>query len=128
MGRHIGGVIGIHNVYNGIEDILLTIAKDVDDYTPTGGSAHQDILDQMAAEIASTRPAMLDRALYDGLFELKGFRHLVRHRYGIDLKPEKVIENLELLRTVFPAFVDAVTRLEQVLSEDISGDSGNAAS
>ena len=26
---------GIHNVYNGIEDILLSIAKDIDDYVPT---------------------------------------------------------------------------------------------
>lgn len=109
---------GIHNVYNGIEDILLSIANDIDDYVPTGGSAHQDILDQMAADIAGTRPALLDLTLYDGLFELKGFRHLVRHKYGIDLKPEKVIANFELLKTVFPGVVDAVTRLERAMRED----------
>lgn len=111
---------GIHNIYNGIEDALLNIAKDVDDYVPTGGSAHQDILDQMAAEIAGIRPALLDAALYDALFELKGFRHLVRHKYGIDLKPERVIENLTRLRMVFPAFLEAIARLEALLSSDES--------
>ncbi|SIR15937.1 hypothetical protein SAMN05880582_10766 [Rhizobium sp. RU20A] len=109
---------GIHNVYNGIEDALLSIAKDVDAYVPTGGSAHQDILDQMAADIAGIRPALLDAELYDALFDLKGFRHLVRHKYGIDLKPEKVIENLLRLRTVFPAFMSAVAQLEATLSAD----------
>ncbi len=51
---------GIHTVYNGIKDILLSLARDIDDAVPTGPSAHQDVLDQMAAEIAGTRPALLD--------------------------------------------------------------------
>lgn len=106
---------GIHNVYNGIEDILLAIAKDVDDYVPTGASAHQDILDQMAAEIAGTRPALLGTELYNALFEIKGFRHLVRHKYGFDLKPDRVAANMELLKSAFPAFIDAVARLETAM-------------
>ncbi len=116
---------GIHNVYNGIEDILLSIARDVDDYVPTGGSAHQDILDQMAAEITGTRPALLDLELYDALFELKGFRHLVRHKYGFDLKPDKVATNLELLKSAFPAFIDAVIRLERAMTSGDDQDGGN---
>lgn len=109
---------GIHNVYYGMEDILLSIARDVDDSVPTGYSAHQDVLDQMAAEIAGTRPALLDLDLYDALLELKGFRHLVRHKYGFDLKPDKVVANLELLKSTFPAFVDAVIRLEKKMKDD----------
>ncbi|TCR91791.1 hypothetical protein [Rhizobium sp. BK376] len=108
---------GVHNVYNGIEDILLSIARDVDDSVPAGPSAHQDVLDQMAAQVAGTRPALLDTGLYEALVELKGFRHLVRHRYGFDLKPEKVIENLDLLQKVFPAFIEAVVELEKIMRE-----------
>lgn len=89
---------GIHNVYNGIEDILLSLARDVDDDVPTGPAAHQAVLDQMASDIAGTRPALLDGKLYETLTELKGFRHLVRHRYGLELHPDKVIENLSTLR------------------------------
>lgn len=109
---------GIHNVYNGIEDILLGLARDIDDDVPTGSSAHQDVLDQMASEVAGTRPPLIDLDLYEALTELKAFRHLVRHRYGFDLKPDKVIENLELVRRVFPAFVAAITALEAAMKED----------
>lgn len=115
---------GIHNVYNGIEDILLSVARDVDDAVPTGASAHQGVLDQMAADVAGTRPALLDRGLYEALTELKGFRDLVRHRYGFDLKPNKVIENLKLLQTVFPAVIAAVTELERTLREGDDHESG----
>ncbi|OLP62638.1 hypothetical protein BJF93_12505 [Xaviernesmea oryzae] len=110
---------GIHNVYNGIEDILLSIARDVDDYVPTGGSAHQDILDQMAAAINGRRPALLNLSLYDHLFELKAFRHLVRHKYGFDLKPEKVAANFDLINAIFPEFIDAVVSLEKAMLEEI---------
>jgi uncharacterized protein YutE (UPF0331/DUF86 family) len=119
---------GIHNVYNGIEDILLSIARDVDDSVPTGPSAHQDVLDQMAAEVAGTRPALLDLDLHEALTELNGFRHLVRHRYSFDLKPDKVIENLKLLQNVFPAFIAAVTELERTMREGDDHDGGDGVS
>src|SRR3546814_9943954 len=85
--------LGIHNVYNGVEDVLLSLANDVDGLVPSGPTMHQDVLDQMSAEVAGTRPAVLDAELYQSLSELKGFRHLVRHRYGFNLKPEQVKEN-----------------------------------
>jgi uncharacterized protein YutE (UPF0331/DUF86 family) len=113
---------GIHNVYNGIEDILLSLARDVDDSVPSGASAHQDVLDQMAADVVGTRPALLDPELYESLTELKGFRHLARHKYGFDLKTDKVIDNLKLLQTAFPSFIAAVTELERTMRE---GDDGS---
>ncbi|MBB3398904.1 MULTISPECIES: hypothetical protein [unclassified Rhizobium] len=72
-----------------------------------------------------TRPALLDLELYDALFELKGFRHLVRHKYGFDLKPDKVAANLELLKSAFPAFIDAVIRLERAMRSGDDHDGGN---
>jgi uncharacterized protein YutE (UPF0331/DUF86 family) len=119
---------GIHNVYNGIEDILLSIARDVDGSVPTGASAPQDVLGQMAAEVAGTRPALLDLDLHEALTELNGFRHLVRHRYGFDRKPDKVIENLKLLQNVFPAFIAAVTELERTMREGDDHDGGDGVS
>ncbi|MDP3896268.1 MAG: hypothetical protein Q8Q62_06300 [Mesorhizobium sp.] len=107
--------LGLHNVYNGIEDVLLSLANDIDGLVPQGQSMHQDLLDQMHAEIAGTRPAMLDPELYEALGELKGFRHLVRHRYGFDLTKSKVEDNLKRIRTAFPAFLAAVESLEKIL-------------
>ncbi|MGC2776213.1 MAG: hypothetical protein WA418_11345 [Bradyrhizobium sp.] len=108
--------LGIHNIYNGIEDVMLSLANDIDGYVPTGESAHQDLLDQMSATIEGKRPTLLDADLYRLLLELKGFRHVVRHRYGFDLDPARVDDNLARARTALPAFVSAVAELERVMS------------
>ena len=114
--------LGVHNIYNGIEDVLLSLANDVDDLVPKGPSMHQDVLDQMSTEIAGIRPAVLGPALYEALGELKGFRYLVRHRYGFDLKTDKVQENLDRAREAFPAFVEAIVSLERTLTEESTDD------
>jgi uncharacterized protein YutE (UPF0331/DUF86 family) len=110
--------LGIHNVYNRIEDILMSIARDLDGSAPSGPTVHQDILDQMAAAIADRRPPVLSAKLHRDLTELKGFRHLVRHKYGFDLKPEKVIENIRLLQDAYPAFEQCLEDLDGLLAED----------
>ncbi|WP_246673175.1 hypothetical protein [Mesorhizobium sp. B2-9-1] len=119
--------LGIHNIYNGIEDILLSLANDVDDLVPKGPSMHQDVLDQMSVQIAGIRPAVLDPALYEAFGELKGFRHLVRHRYGFDLKTDKAQENLDRARKAFPAFVEAIVSLERALTEENTDDNGDGS-
>ncbi len=108
--------LGVHNVYNGIEDILMSLARDLDGSAPAGPSVHQDILDQMASELASRRPALLSPDLHGELTELKGFRHLVRHKYGFDLKPEKVVDNVERLQRVYPVFAQRLSDLHDLLA------------
>ena len=120
--------LGVHNIYNGIEDILLSLAKDVDDDVPGGATMHQDLLDQMVTGIGGTRPPVLDADLYESLSELKAFWHLVRHRYGFDLKPDKVRDNLERVAVALPAFIEAVCSLEQVLLEETPDNEGGDGS
>ncbi|MER8823338.1 hypothetical protein NKH70_26770 [Mesorhizobium sp. M0991] len=72
----------------------------------------------MSAEIAGIRPAVLDPELYQSLSELKGFRQLVRHRYGFDLKTDKVQENLDRVKEAFPSFVKAIVYLESTLTQE----------
>jgi uncharacterized protein YutE (UPF0331/DUF86 family) len=120
--------LGIHNIYNGIEDILLSLARDIDDSVPVGSTMHQDILDQMVTEISGIRPAVLDGDLYESLSELKGFRHLVRHRYGFDLKADKIRENLDRVAVAFPAFVEAVASLERSLLKAIGDQDAGSGS
>jgi hypothetical protein len=114
--------LGVHNIYNGIEDVMLNLANDIDDYVPTGESAHQDLLDQMSAAIEGKRPALFGSDLYGLLVELKGFRHVVRHRYGFNLDLSKVDENLARVRIAFPMFVEAVAALERVMTAEKKND------
>ncbi|GJD56811.1 hypothetical protein [Methylobacterium dankookense] len=120
-GRMTATAAAIHNVYNGIEDVLLSLAKDIDGSVPTGETSHQDLLDQMRAALVGLRPALLDDALYAALTELKGFRHRVRHRYGFDLDPTKTDESLARMRTTFPAIVEAVRHLERTVNAPDDG-------
>ncbi|WP_341850399.1 hypothetical protein [Bradyrhizobium brasilense] len=60
----------------------------------------------MSAAIDGKRPALPG----------KGFRHVARHRYGFDLDPRKVDEDLARVRAAFPAFVKAVTCLERMMT------------
>jgi len=51
--------LGVHNVYNGIEDILMSLARDLDGSAPKGPTLHQDVLDQMVRTGgAQTSPAV----------------------------------------------------------------------
>lgn len=109
MGRGRSSSLGVHNVYNSIEDILLSLSNDIDGLVPQGPTMHQDVLDQMSAEIAGIRPAVLDPELYQSLSELNGFRHLVRHRYGLT---DKVQESLDRVKEAFPSFLEAIVYLE----------------
>lgn len=117
---------GIHNVYNGIEDIMLAVAKDGDDAVPSGASVQQDVIDQFASPIAGVRAEIIGHDLHAALTELKGFRHVVRHKYGFDLMPKKVIENAENAIITLPRFIEAVTQLDEKLTpreepdEDVS--------
>ncbi|WP_245930585.1 hypothetical protein [Methylobacterium radiodurans] len=72
-GRMTATAGAVHNVYNGIEDTLLSLANDIDGTVPTGETSHQDLLDQMRAAVVGLRPPLLDDALYLSLTELKGF-------------------------------------------------------
>jgi uncharacterized protein YutE (UPF0331/DUF86 family) len=110
-GRTTAVASAVHNAYNGIEDVLLSLANDIDGYVPRGDSSHQDILDQMRVPLAELRPALLDEELYQVLAEVKGFRHLVRHRYGLDLDPVRTMENLARMQTALPRFAAAVQEL-----------------
>lgn len=108
----------VHNAYNGIEDVMRDICRNVDDFVPGGSSWHQDIIEQMAAPRKGVRPAVVTDELRRELMILKGFRHVVNHNYAMDLDPGKVQENLDRLNRAFPQFRDALVALDDHLSAE----------
>ena len=106
----------LHSAYTGIEDVLSDIARSVDGSVPQGTRSHQALLEQMRAPITGRRPALLDDTLYAALLELKGFRHLVRHHYGVDLIPSRTEANRLLMVRAFALLRQAMTKLEEFLS------------
>ncbi len=115
--------LSLQNFYMDVEQVFEQIAKQVDEFLPTGSSSHQELLEQMALEIPNVRPAVINPNTLRQLNKYRGFRHVVIHRYGFELQPDRVstlVEELSLcyekLNHNIETFCQFLTQIEQELS------------
>jgi hypothetical protein len=100
--------LSLQNYYMGIERIFEEIAKQMERSLPQGLSSHRELLEQMGLEISQIRPAVLSPPAIAQVNEYRAFRHVVIHRYGFELYPERVGE-----------LVDRLASCHRLLREDI---------
>ncbi|MBN2033594.1 MAG: hypothetical protein JW836_09975 [Deltaproteobacteria bacterium] len=96
-----GVALNLHNFYTGIESIFEDIARTVDGAVPEGANWHQELLVQMAADLAGSRPPVIRRSTRDSLDEYRAFRHLVRNVYTFNLRPKRLSDLVERIRICF---------------------------
>jgi uncharacterized protein YutE (UPF0331/DUF86 family) len=96
--------LSLQNFYMGVERAFEEVAKQVDRSLPTGASSHRELLDQMGLEIAKSRPAVIQPGTLEKLNDYRGFRHVVMHRYGAELKPERIQALVEALPECYAEF------------------------
>jgi hypothetical protein len=89
----------IADFYTGCERISERVAVTLDGGLPRGENWHQELLKQIAESGGDNRPPLWSGSLLLELDEYRKFRHLARHIYNIELKPERV---LALARNVQP--------------------------
>ena len=77
----------LHSFYNGIENIMLLIIKNIDSNLPNGIKWHKELLDKAFVK-TDNRAEIFRNELKMPLNEYLKFRHFVRHTYGIHLKWE----------------------------------------
>lgn len=87
-----GVALNLHGFYAGVEQIFEDIARTIDDHVPAGSNWHRDLLLQLAADLATVRPAVLRPETRRCLDEYRGFRHVVRHVYTFNLRPSRLHE------------------------------------
>ena len=109
----------IADIYRGIENIFLRIAREVDMHVPTGSRWHKNLLAQMV-EQRPERPPVISENTSLQLEKLLEFRHKVTNIYGRELVYEKTVEHAksidELFATVsqeFNAFTDSLAKREE---------------
>ena len=107
--------LSLQNFYMGVERIFEEIAKQIDQAPPTGASSHQELLDQMGLEITRTRPAVIQATTLEQLNDYRGFRHVVMHRYGAELKPDRVQALVEALPECYADLVEDLQAFCQFL-------------
>jgi hypothetical protein len=96
-----GVALNLHSFYTAIESLFEDIARTVDGALPEGANWHQELLLQMSAELKGSRPAVIRRSTRDGLDDYRAFRHLVRNVYSFNLRPKRVSDLMDALRSCF---------------------------
>ncbi|MEB3289408.1 MAG: hypothetical protein VKI82_05805 [Leptolyngbya sp.] len=100
--------LSLQNYYMGAERIFEEVAKQVDQSLPSGAGSHRELLEQMALEIPATRPALLATDTVVLMQNYRAFRHVVMHRYGFELRPDRVA-----------ALADQLVDCHNVLADDV---------
>lgn len=78
----------LQSFYNGIENILLLISKNIDGSMSSQGKWHSELLPSMCKK-TEKRPAVFSKKLLPVLADYMNFRHFFRHSYGYSMKWDK---------------------------------------
>ena len=107
------------DVYRGVENIFLRIAREVDMHVPTGSRWHKNLLAQMV-EQRPERPPVISENTSLQLEKLLEFRHKVTNIYGRELVYEKTVEHAKSIDELFTtvsqelnAFTDSLAKREE---------------
>ena len=107
------------DVYRGIENIFLRIAREVDMHVPTGSRWHKNLLAQMV-EQRPERPPVISENTSLQLEKLLEFRHKVTDIYGRELVYEKTEEHGKSIDKLFAdvsedlsIFTDSLAKREE---------------
>ena len=79
----------LHSFYNGIENIIVAIGKDIDGEIPTAYEWHRKFLKEMS-KMTEKRKAVFSLDTIKILLEYLGFRHFFRHSYSFHLNWDKL--------------------------------------
>lgn len=107
------------DVYRGIENIFLRIAREVDMHVPRGSRWHKNLLAQMGEKRPERCPVISENTRRE-LEELLEFRHKVNNIYGKELKYEKTIPHAKSIDELFTSvsedlsiFTDSLAKREE---------------
>ncbi len=94
--------------YNGTENILKRIAQFHGISVPRGAKWHAKLFERFTEEEEPSLPSLFDAALAGEMRAYRGFRHVVRSSYGVELDWERMREGIDRLQSTFERFQQAV--------------------
>lgn len=103
----------LHNIYNGIENILKQVLKAKDAEVPKSDTWHKDLLN------LSVSRGVVSEKLSDELYEYLTFRHFFVHAYGFMLEETQLEDLANSIPDIWSQFL---LEIENYLSEN-RGDS-----
>jgi hypothetical protein len=109
----------LHNLYNAFENVFQNIAAVFENSVNDVERWHAQLLERMRLDVMPLRPAVIDDVAYDALDELRRFRHLFRHAYGVKLDPlrlQLVMRKALVLREIYADQLERFTDFAQNLA------------
>jgi hypothetical protein len=98
----------LHRFYNVLEKTLERLCQAFENHFEKKGDYHERLLDRLQIEIPGVRPAFIPPAYKNILRELKGFRHVFRHAYDLELRQDRLLEltrHAQVISDVFPQWL-----------------------
>jgi len=92
----------LHNIYNGIENILKQVLKAKGNEIPKSETSHKDLLD------ISVSNGIIPEKLSDQLYEYLTFRHFFVHAYGFMLEEIHLEDLANNIPDIWLKFLSAV--------------------
>jgi len=97
----------LHNIYNGIENILNQVLKAKGTEIPKSETWHKDLPDR------SVSGGIIPEKLSDQLYEYLTFRHFFVHAYGFMLEEAHLEELANNIPNVWSQFLSVIERFHQ---------------
>lgn len=89
-GRWAAAAFEINRIYNILEKAFERLCESFENHLKKTGRYHDTLIERVTLDLKGIRPAFLPSDAVRDIRELKGFRHLFRHAYDIDLDPVRV--------------------------------------
>jgi hypothetical protein len=105
----------IERAYGGLEKALKTLLGELDGEVPFGPDSHRRLLRRALLENPGVRSRLISEDTYQLLDVLRGYRHRFRNLYKYQIKQEKVLEMVEVVRDCFEKFQRDMSALERSL-------------
>ena len=80
----------INRIYNILEKSFERLCETFENHLVKTGRYHDTLVERVTLDLKGIRPAFLPADAVRDVRELKGFRHLFRHAYDLDLDPTRI--------------------------------------
>lgn len=107
----------LHDYYNAIEKIATHVCRATGEGMPEGDNWHYQLIFNMSLELNGLRPRLYSEETLKLLNELRGFRHVFRNVYGVNLDSNKEMALLKKLSKISKMLRRDITSFLNIMDE-----------